>query len=680
MSHLSEDNLQETVTLFGDVFAGRHDVYATAYQHPHKPGKVSYAKQQEPLTNLVLAKHLQGQHRVGIYPLVDNYVRWFAVDFDAPKVLREDGTRVEIDNPFPVAWEEAERQAAAFEDAGIFVYLERSRSGKGVHLWGFFDEPVDAWTVLRALKPLLVDATSYDRMYPVQSSVEDGGYGNLIALPFHGTSLDNECTAFLNRDTLEPIEPLAFLRSVTFNNRYVIEELAEKAPKASKDVMTSLDSRVRPDGDIDPSFSGRPPRPIRGFLKLVSEYGCKFMRHSVKDAATLTQEEWWVAIGQTTCFQNGRDAAHLLSALDKQRYTPEVTDETYDRLLQHPPHGCAYIHAKFPTHACQGCPMKAPYHVATKPILALVGETTSPLAKADWSAALKRARTRNSGTANIGVSWGLPVLDDYTRLRPAELIVIGARPSIGKTAFMVDRALDLAHRGIPVFVFSGETGEIGLTDRFLSCEAGIDSMRLRGEGLTPLTPEEYDELEAAADRLKALPLFINYSATRADQILDLIEEAILTNRIPLDQSYVIFQDYLQFGNPTDGGASEEYGRLTKVTAEFKFVAKILQQAFVTFSQLKRDTEGDEKPDLDAFKGTGRIEEAADVALVLAGDRTSGPIAQRWLHNLKQREGSVGWTIKMLMHQAISRFQPLQVETQVQTKDLFAPLQNGNAEL
>jgi replicative DNA helicase len=244
---------------------------------------------------------------------------------------------------------------------------------------------------------------------------------------------------------------------------------------------------------------------------------------------------------------------------------------------------------------------------------------------------------------------------------------------------MVDRAVAIALEKVPVFVFSGETGEIGLTDRFLSRLSGIDSKRLRGEGI-PLTTEEYKRLDDAAELLLRMPLYINFSATRADQILDLIEETILTERIPLDQEYVIFQDYLQFGNPGDGGASEEYGRLTKVTAEFKFVAKILQRAFVTFSQLKRDTEGDEKPDLDAFKGTGRIEEAADVAMVLAGDRVSGSVAQRWLHNLKQREGEVGWTIRMLMYQAVSQFESQSLQPDTEKRDLFEEEPSGIEEV
>lgn len=665
---------QHFLTLFADVFSGRHDCYAEAYKHPHKPGKVSYAKKLEPLNNIVLADHLKGVRRIGVYPLVDNYVRWFAVDFDAPKEMAE----LSDEEKFQAAWEEAEKQAQKFEEAGVFVYLERSRA-KGVHIWGFFDEPIEAATVLKALKPLLIDAATYDRMYPVQKEVQEGGFGNLIALPFHGQSLKEDKTAFLNRDTLEVIDPRVFLENITFNNRYVVEELAEKAPKEISKVIDLDRETARFDGDYE-GFSGRPPKPIKGFLKMISEYGCKFMHHTVKDAKTISQEEWWVALGQLTCFKDGRNAAHLISMLDKERYSPEVTDETFDRLLQHPPHGCAYIHAKFPQHACQGCPMKAPYHCATKPILALVGETQTQLTRPNWKNAIQRIKDRNSGKAKIGIRWGLPVLDDYTRLRPADLVVIGARPSIGKTAFMVDRAVAIALEKIPVFIFSGETGEIGLTDRILARLAGIDSKRLRGESPIPLTPEDYERLEDARKLLEKMPLYINFSATRADQILDLVEDTILTERIPLDQEYVIFQDYLQFGNPGDNGASEEYGRLTKITAEFKFVAKILQRVFITFSQLKRDTEGDEKPDLDAFKGTGRIEEAADVAMVLAGDRVSGSVAQRWLHNLKQREGEVGWTIRMLMHQAISAFETLALQEQVEKRDLFAEEPDGTEEV
>lgn len=658
---------QELVQLFADVFSGRFDCYAEAYPDPNKPNKVRYVLKKEPLTQDVLLDHLEGRRRIGIYPLVDGYVRWFAVDFDAPK--DEDGRPVP--DPFPLAWQEAEAQATSFETAGLFVYLERSRSGDGVHLWGFFDEPVEASLVLKALKPLLVNADSFDRMYPVQKAVKEGGYGNLIALPFHGESLESEKTAFLNRETLEPIEPIEFLRSVAFNNRYVIEELAENAPRELYELVTSSE-RVE-HGEIDPSFTGRPERPLSGFLKLISPFGCKFMHHCTKDAKKISQEEWWVAIGQTTCFEHGRDAAHLISMLDPERYDPKTVDETYDRISQHPPHGCAYIRAKFEEHACAACPMKAPYHQATKPILSLVGSTTNPLAKPNWKAALKRIVGRNAGEVQNGIQWRTAGLDRYTRIRRGEFIVVGARPSVGKTAFMVDAIINLALEKVPVLVFSAETGEIPLTDRIIARLTQIDSKILRGEGLRPIIAEEIERVEDAVKLLELMPIYINFGATRADQILALVEETVLVNRIPLDQEFVVFMDYLQFGNATDTGKGDtEYTRISKVSSEFKGIGMILNQAFIALAQLNRGAEGEDDPKMSDAKSSGQIEQDANVFLALTGERMPGPVAKRSLHLLKDKEAEAGHRIDLLLHQSYCHFEPLfPKEADTEKKDLFA---------
>jgi KaiC/GvpD/RAD55 family RecA-like ATPase len=443
----------------------------------------------------------------------------------------------------------------------------------------------------------------------------------------------------------------------------VIDELAEKAPK-----VPTTGKRTEEEA-FNPSFEGRPEKPLTGFLKVISPFGCRFMNHFTAHPKEQTQPAWWVAVGQTTCFENGRDAAHLISQ-GYEGYNEKETDELYDRLLQHPPHGCAYIHANFPEHACKSCPMTAPYHIAKKPILALCGDAKHPLAKPDWRRVLTRIRARNSGEEQPGIEWRTAGLDQYTRLRRAEFVVIGARPSVGKTAFMVDAAVNIASDKVPVFLFSGETGETGLTDRLMARVSGIDSKRLRGEGLRKLTEAELRRLDEAAELLAELPIYVNYATTRADQILDLIERTILSERISLTQPYVVFQDYLQFGNPTDGGASDEYARLSKVSQEFKYVASILNNNFISFAQLRRDYEGNDKPELDAVKGTGRIEEVADGLFVLAGERVQGPVAPRFLHCLKQREGEVGWSIKLLLHQAISYFE-LPTDEAVEKKDLFA---------
>lgn len=673
---------QEFLQLFADVFAGRFDCYAIAIPHrnPAKAakGKLEYPLQREPLTQQVHLDHLLGKRRVGVYPLVDNYVRWFAIDFDAPKVVGVDGEKVEIDDPFPVAWEEAERQAAAFEEAGIFCYLERSRSGKGVHLWGFFDEPVAAEVVLRALKPLLVTAESYDRMYPVQSEVDKKGFGNLIALPFHGESLKDGCTAFLNRDTLEPIGPEEFLHNITYNNRYVIEELAEKAPKQTTRALPVFNS----DGDEvrTANFDGRPEKPLRGFFKLISPFGCKFMHHCVKDAKTISQTEWWVAIGQTTCFENGRSAAHLISALDPDRYDPQEVDAVYDRLMQHPPHGCAYIHANFPEHACSGCPMKAPYHVAKKPILELARESARPLAPQDWGDAVARIRRRASKKEQVGVSWATAGLDQYSRARRGEFIILGARPSVGKTAIAVDMLVNMARRGTPVLFFSAETGEEPMQDRILARVSGVDSKILRGESFE-ITPKQLKDVEAAAKELAKLPIYINYGATRADQILDLAEQTILEHRIPLDTHVVLAMDYIQFAVIAESAAgAKEYDRLSKRSTEYKYIAKILNQTFVALAQLKRESEGEDTMDMSDIKGTGQFEQDADGIFGLTGERIPGPIALRTLHILKQKEGEAGHSIPLKFHQTICHFEVLSHEVTPPKQDLFEGVPDGTHEL
>lgn len=640
---------------FAALFSGRFDCYAEGFPNPHKPNKYSYAMRREPLTDAVLEAHLAGRKRIGIYPLVDNHVRWFAIDFDAPA-----GTAPE--DAFTRAWEEAENQAAALERAGLFVYLERSRSLQGVHLWGFFDEPVPAALVLTALKPLLLDAETFDRMYPVQSQVTSEGFGNLIALPFQGQSWAEGGTAFLHRTTLEPIALEDFLAQVERNNRYVIEGLAERAPKERKAVV-----RKTVDGDDLPSFEGRPPYPLHGFLKMISSFGCRFMHHAWNDRATLSQSEWWVAVSQCTVFEHGRQAAHALSR-DYPGYAPEEVDALYDRLLQHPPHGCAYIHAHFPEHACTGCPMKAPYHMAKEPLTRLVRATTDPLQKQQWGQAVERVRRRYRGEEDTGLLWHTAGLDRYARLRRAELNVIGARPSVGKTALAVDVSYNLALHGTIVLLFSGETNEPALQDRFLARASGIDSKLLRNEGFRPLTEEEYQELERAAQRLAELPLYINFAATQPEQILGLVEETLLQEGIPLDAPYVVIFDYLQLGSNLDEGFEKKHERVSRIVSAFKYISKVLRAPVIAFSQLTRDAEGEEAPTLDDFAESGQIEKDADVAIVLAGERIPGPKAPRDLWILKHKEGDAGVKVQTMLHQAISYYAP--PETPAVAGDLF----------
>ena len=344
------------------------------------------------------------------------------------------------------------------------------------------------------------------------------------------------------------------------------------------------------------------------------------------------------------------------------KYTPEETDAKYDQALRHPPVGCQYIHDNFPEYACDGCPMTAPYHKAKRSMMDLVGSSDEMLEKSDYHESIRRMHRRRSGEELPGTTWGVGGLDKYTRLRPSEMTVLGALPSIGKTALMVDAAVSLAERGIPVFLFSAETGRSGLEDRFLSRISGVDSKAIRGERMAsgaprPLTDQETAAVVEAAGTLAQFPLYVNYTAAKPERILELVEEIVLREGLDYAAPMVVLFDYLQFASPSDSNANQsEYVTVTKASSEFKYLAKILRHSVAVLSQLRRDAEGDDKPDITWFKNSGRIEADADVAMIMTGERVPGAIALRFIDIVKQREGIVGVRTELKFHQAISQFE------------------------
>lgn len=627
---------------FDKLFTGRRDLYAEGYPDPKSEGKFRYAAKMAPLTEDVLAKHLKGDVIVGIYPILsDNTVQWFCVDFDAPK---DENDNV-LEDPFPAALEAGERQARAFESAGLHVYLERSRSGKGVHVWGFLEEAMQAGVIRLALRPLLTDHTifeSRDRMYPVQDGLtEQKPNGNLIALPFFGKAYEQGNSAFIDRASGEPLDRRGFLQDVRRNSTALLDVLAAKAPK----VVRPGNTTVRAAGDYADFESG-----VTGALKVLSPYGCTFFRHCMEKAKGLAEPKWYAGLQIATHFENGRDLAHLLSMPDP-RYDEGSVDMKYDQALQNPRIGCSWIHENYPELACKNCPSKngvllAPHHLAKRSILDLAGGKREKMkAVGSFKQDLERARKLQQGLQLSGQRWGIPGLDEYTRLRNSEFIAIGAAPSMGKTWMFTNAMLQCARpnkyrEGMFVFGFSAETGEESLRTRLLATASGVDSRKISGEAKEPITNDEWARMEEASEELAQLPIHIDYTSLNADDVLLQVESVLLERRVPLDTLFVVFFDYLQFGSKMLGDASE-YDRISRLSTEFKFAAKILKRPIVVFSQLKREAEGSEEPILTWFKNSGRIESDIDLGMIITGERMSGEYAPRRLTIVKQREGIGG---------------------------------------
>jgi superfamily II DNA or RNA helicase len=151
-----------------------------------------------PLTREVLTEHLAPAHLfIGLYPMfTDSSCRFLVADFDGPAAMLD-----------------ALAYAKAGRAEGVPTAVELSKSGRGAHVWVFFADSIPA-TTARAVGTVLLheamllrgtmDLTSYDRLFPNQDVLPDGGFGNLIAAPLEGIRRPQGLTVFLDLATLEP--------------------------------------------------------------------------------------------------------------------------------------------------------------------------------------------------------------------------------------------------------------------------------------------------------------------------------------------------------------------------------------------------------------------------------------------------------------------------------------------
>jgi superfamily II DNA or RNA helicase len=207
------------LSLFKSLFKGREDVFATRWEKGSKSGYMpayhfdpyryrahkmkggdfaSYTdKTYLPLTDDQIIKHLNGHQLVGIYPLLQDNTSWFiAADFDEQNWIAD-----------------SRRFLECCKSKNIPAYLERSRSGKGSHVWIFFERLYPAIKSRKIVLALLTESgivsvfdknSSFDRLFPNQDTLSGKGFGNLIALPLHKPALDQGNSCFIDPETMLP--------------------------------------------------------------------------------------------------------------------------------------------------------------------------------------------------------------------------------------------------------------------------------------------------------------------------------------------------------------------------------------------------------------------------------------------------------------------------------------------
>lgn len=226
--------------------------------------------------------------------------------------------------------------------------------------------------------------------------------------------------------------------------------------------------------------------------------------------------------------------------------------------------------------------------------------------------AFTRIEERMSKEGDVsGTTTGFSDLDAHTTgLQPTELIILAARPSMGKTALVCNVAEGVARSGKGVLLFSLEQSNLELAERFLCITAKVNGHDLRAGNLDS---EQRDKLMEASDELSRMPLYIDDKPGRTmGQIAALSRR--LHRKSPLG---VIIIDYLQLVEPDDKGTPREQ-QIAGISRRLKFLAKELRVPVIALAQLNRGVElrEDKRPRLADLRESGAIEQDADMVMFL----------------------------------------------------------------
>ncbi len=259
-------------------------------------------------------------------------------------------------------------------------------------------------------------------------------------------------------------------------------------------------------------------------------------------------------------------------------------------------------------------------------------------------------------TGITGLPTGFPDLDQSLQgFQPSDMIVLAARPAVGKTALALNIAANASiQEGKSVLVFSLEMSKEQLTQRLLCLSGKIDSSKLRAGYMAGA---EFPKLVAAADTLGRANLFID--DTPNITVLDLRSKARRhKSRHDLD---LVIIDYLQLMT-TPGRADNRQQEIAEISRSLKGLARELRIPVLALSQLSREAERDETgmPKLFHLRESGAIEQDADVVLMLSKPKGKDiPESENILrvHIAKQRNGPTGH-FDLLFDRAYQQFKPL----------------------
>ena len=259
----------------------------------------------------------------------------------------------------------------------------------------------------------------------------------------------------------------------------------------------------------------------------------------------------------------------------------------------------------------------------------------------------------------MGLPSGISSLDNITTgLNRTDLIIVGARPGMGKTAFALNLARNVAGRGHTVAVFSLEMSREQVVNRMLSTEAKVSVKKLRTGNLSA---DEWTRLGTAANQLYELPVYIDETPSITVQEM----KARLRRLEKIDFVVVDYLQLMQGTKKTDSRVNE----VSEITRNLKIMAKELNVSLLVCAQLSRSTEkgkSNHRPALADLRESGSIEQDADQVLFLYRDEyymnekedpTSAEVGTSEVIVAKNRHGELG-TVKLAFLGEFTQFTSL----------------------
>lgn len=260
-----------------------------------------------------------------------------------------------------------------------------------------------------------------------------------------------------------------------------------------------------------------------------------------------------------------------------------------------------------------------------------------------------------------GIPTGFIDFDNKTAgLQPSDLILIAARPSMGKTAFALNIAQHAAIRkGIPTAIFSLEMNKEQMVNRLISSEAMLDAQKIRtGE----LATEDWSKIARSIGPLSDAPLYINDTPG-----ISIMELRAKCRKLKLEKGLgLILIDYLQLMSGS-GRSESRQQEISEISRSLKALAREIDAPVIALSQLSRAVESraDRRPMLSDLRESGAIEQDADVVAFLYRDEYYHPDTEKKNQAeviiAKQRNGPTG-TVDLMWLGAYTRFANMQQDT------------------